>query len=185
MNSAPALDPELIKLTWSGHSAFLLEFEGRRIAFDPWLDGDPKAPISLDEFEGADVYAISHSHGNHGFEDAIRLSKAKGGTVVGIFQLANYAAERGAKTIGPNVGGFLDIEGIQISLTQAVHSSELGSPVGFIVKARNLTAYHAGDTGLFAGMGLIGELFSPELAMLPIGGTTRWDRCKPRRRSSC
>ena len=29
--------------------------------------------------------------------------------------------------------------------------------------------YHAGDTGVFSDMALIGELYAPDLALLPIG----------------
>ena len=158
------------KLTWLGHSAFLLEIGNKRIAFDPWLKGNPKAPISLGEFEGADVYLITHDHGDHGLEDAIQLSKEKGGTVVGIVELSDYAEERGAEAVGANVGGLFEVHGIEIALTQAVHSSTIGVPVGFIVKAGGLTLYHAGDTGLFPGMALIGEFFSPRVVMVPIGG---------------
>ena len=161
---------EMARLTWFGHAAFLLEVGGKRIAFDPWIEGNPKCPISLDDFEGAHIYAVSHSHGDHGLNDAIKLSKEKGGVIVGIFELANYATERGAKAVGANIGGFFDVEGVEIALTEAIHSSDIGSPVGFLVRIGGKTFYHAGDTGLFGGMSLIGDLYSPEVSMLPIGG---------------
>lgn len=160
----------MARITWFGHAAFLLEVGGVRIAFDPWIEGNPKCPISLEEFKGADIYAVSHSHGDHGLDDAIKLSRERGGTIVGIFELANYAAEKGAKAVGANIGGFFEVKGVEIALTEAIHSSDIGSPVGFLVKAGNRTFYHAGDTGLFGGMSLIGELYSPEVSMLPIGG---------------
>ncbi len=160
----------MVRITWYGHSAFLLEVEGKRIAFDPWISGNPRCPISLEKFEGADIYAVSHSHGDHGLEDAIKLSKDKGGVIVGIFELANYASKEGAEAVGANIGGFFEVKGVKIALTEAVHSSNIGSPVGFLVKVGDRTFYHAGDTGLFGGMSLIGELYSPELSMLPIGG---------------
>ncbi len=160
----------MAKITWLGHAAFLLEAEGKRIAFDPWIEGNPKCPISLKDFEGAHIYAVSHSHADHGLNDAIRLSKEKGGVIVGIFELANYATEKGARAVGANIGGFFDVEGVEIALTEAVHSSDIGSPVGFLVRIGGRTFYYAGDTGLFGGMSLIGELYSPEVCMLPIGG---------------
>ena len=33
-----------------------------------------------------------------------------------------------------------------------------------------ITIYHAGDTGLFSDMKLIGDLYHPDIALLPIGG---------------
>ncbi|HIE23065.1 MAG TPA: metal-dependent hydrolase [Candidatus Korarchaeota archaeon] len=160
----------MAKITWLGHAAFLLEAGGKRIAFDPWISGNPKCPISLEDFKGADIYAVSHSHNDHGLNDAIKLSKEKGGVIVGIFELANYASEKGAKAVGANIGGFFEVEGIEIALTEAIHSSDIGAPVGFLVRIENRVYYHAGDTGLFGGMSLIGDLYSPEVSMLPIGG---------------
>ena len=46
----------------------------------------------------------------------------------------------------------------------------LGEAAGFIVKLENgQTIYFAGDTSLFGDMKLIGELYQPDIAFLPIG----------------
>ncbi|MGB9631409.1 MAG: metal-dependent hydrolase [Candidatus Methanodesulfokora sp.] len=160
----------MVKLMYLGHSAFLLEAGGRRIMFDPWIAGNPRCPVKTNECEGADIYAVSHSHADHGLDDAIELSKRKKGKVVGIFEIAEYAGKKGADSVGANIGGPFEVNGVLIKLTQAVHSSDLGSPVGFVVKAGGISVYHAGDTGLFYDMKLIGELYRPDLALLPIGG---------------
>lgn len=72
--------------------------------------------------------------------------------------------------VGGNIGGRLSVEDLEIVLTPALHSSSKGSPVGFAVKGLDISLYHAGDTGLFSEMSLISELYSPEVALLPIGG---------------
>jgi L-ascorbate metabolism protein UlaG (beta-lactamase superfamily) len=47
----------------------------------------------------------------------------------------------------------------------------LGEPAGFVVELEDGTRiYHAGDTALFGDMRLIGELWQPDIALLPIGG---------------
>jgi L-ascorbate metabolism protein UlaG (beta-lactamase superfamily) len=47
----------------------------------------------------------------------------------------------------------------------------LGEPAGFVIKLENgFTLYHAGDTNVFTDMALIGELYKPDVAFLPIGG---------------
>ncbi len=159
-----------MKVVYLGHSAFLLE-GSRRVLIDPWIEGNPQAPISLNECKGADVYVITHAHGDHGLEDAIKLAKRHGGVIVGIYEIANEAASKGVKeTVGANIGGFFEVNGVRIALTTAVHSSPIGAPTGAVVELDGKRVYHAGDTGVFYDMKLIGELYSPDLALLPIGG---------------
>ena len=64
-------------------------------------------------------------------------------------------------------------------MTNAFHSNSIddqgtrfygGEPAGFIVRMPGeFTVYHAGDTTLFGDIKLIGELYKPDVAMLPIG----------------
>ena len=61
-------------------------------------------------------------------------------------------------------------------MTDARHSSSfddltyLGEPAGFVVRLENgQTIYFAGDTALFGDMKMIGELYRPDIAFLPIG----------------
>jgi L-ascorbate metabolism protein UlaG (beta-lactamase superfamily) len=64
-------------------------------------------------------------------------------------------------------------------MTPAFHSSWIeeagigccgGVPAGFVIGIDGVKIYHAGDTGLFSDMKLIGELYHPDVALLPIGG---------------
>jgi L-ascorbate metabolism protein UlaG (beta-lactamase superfamily) len=78
-----------------------------------------------------------------------------------------------------NKGGTVNLQGLNITMTTAVHSStaevggqtvSAGDPGGFVVAFPNgFTVYHAGDTAVFKDMELIRELYHPEVAMLPIG----------------
>ncbi len=64
-------------------------------------------------------------------------------------------------------------------MTPALHSSSItegddllpgGLPAGYVLQLENgYRVYHAGDTALFGDMALIGELWRPDLALLPIG----------------
>ncbi len=64
-------------------------------------------------------------------------------------------------------------------MVHAFHSSGIededkivyaGEAAGYVVKfPGGLTIYHAGDTAVFGDMKIIGELYAPELALLPIG----------------
>jgi L-ascorbate metabolism protein UlaG (beta-lactamase superfamily) len=45
----------------------------------------------------------------------------------------------------------------------------MGEPAGVVITAEGRTIYHAGDTGLFMDMKLIGEMNRIDAALLPIG----------------
>jgi L-ascorbate metabolism protein UlaG (beta-lactamase superfamily) len=98
-----------------------------------------------------------------------------------MIELGDYLESKGVENIvGGNKGGTLSAEGISVTLTHAFHSSSYGEedgtivytgePAGLIITLENgYRIYFAGDTTVFGDMALIGELYNPDLAMLPIG----------------
>ena len=50
-----------------------------------------------------------------------------------------------------------------------------GNPCGFLITIDGKKIYHAGDTGLFLDMKLIGEMDSIDVAILPVGGNFTMD----------
>ena len=95
--------------------------------------------------------------------------------MIGAFEIANFMGEQGVKeTIGGNPGGTVPLAFGSVSFTQAFHSSSyegryMGMPCGLVVEMGGVTLYHAGDTGLFSDMKLIGEVYDPDVVALPIG----------------
>ena len=169
------------KITWLGHAAFLIESpRGVRIALDPWIGNNPKFPKGFD-YGKLDVIAPSHGHFDHFGDDGIGLAKRTGATVVGIFELTLHCGAAGVeKTAGMNKGGAQTISGVEFRMTHAVHSSGAsgagkeknfpGDPCGWVLTFEDgFRVYHAGDTGVFSDMALIGELDRPDVALLPIG----------------
>ncbi|ADV65528.1 metal-dependent hydrolase [Desulfurococcus mucosus] len=162
-------------IKYLGHSFFEITLTGldgavKNILIDPWVE-NPLSPVKVGDYRDRriDYVIVTHDHGDH-MGNAIELAKATGATLIGIYETALYAEERGVKAVGGNIGGALKISDVEVVLTPATHSSTRGSPTGVIVHGRDLTVYHAGDTGLFSEMALIGELYRPDVAMLPIGG---------------
>ncbi len=160
-----------MKIRYLGHSAFLLE-GSRRVLIDPFLRGNPAAPVGPGDVE-ADYIVVTHLHGDH-FGDAVEIAKRTGATIVAIFEVANLAQRKGVRAVGGNIGGYMHLEGVDIALTNAVHSGWgegiYAQPVGAVIRMDGHVVYHAGDTGLFYDMKLIGDIFRPEVALLPIGG---------------
>ena len=137
---------------------------------DPWLEGNPKACRKVEDLKKVDIVCVTHDHGDH-LGDAVKICKQTESTFVGIYELGVYAKEQGIKdVVGINIGGTAEVKGIKILMVQAFHSALRGAPVGFIINADGRTIYHAGDTSLFGDMKLIGKLYRPNVALLPIGG---------------
>lgn len=170
-----------VHITWLGHSTFKIESpEGKIILIDPWIQGNPACPDSEKKQEKVDLLLCSHGHGDH-IGDARPIIQEHQPQVIGIFELVSWLGKKGAKNAnGMNKGGTLAIENMRITLTHAVHSCGIqeddgsiiygGEACGFVIEfSDGLKIYHAGDTAVFSDMKLIGDLYSPDIAMLPIG----------------
>jgi L-ascorbate metabolism protein UlaG (beta-lactamase superfamily) len=158
-----------------GHAAFDVTLKGldggvKRVLFDPWLE-NPLSPVKPSDYRSAvvDYIVVTHDHGDH-MGNAVELAKLTRAKVVGVYEVAENAREQGVEAVGGNVGGPLAVSDLEIVLVPAVHSSSRGIPVGAVVRGADACIYHAGDTGLFGDMALIGELYQPDVALLPIGG---------------
>jgi L-ascorbate metabolism protein UlaG (beta-lactamase superfamily) len=168
-----------LAITWYGHATFVVTSPGaKRIVFDPWLTGNPKTPSGA-KIDKADVICVTHGHSDH-TGDVVNVARATGAPVVAIFELANHFSGSGLKdVVGMGIGGTIEMKGLRISMTPAVHSSSVGEDgkeryaglaAGFVVRMEDgRKIYFAGDTALFGDMRLIRELHAPEIAFLPIG----------------
>ena len=160
----------MIKITWFGHAAFKIEIANKTVLIDPWLDGNPVSPVKTSEITKADIVYVTHDHGDH-LGDAFDVCKRTNATFVATVELGDYAEEKGVKNVaGLNIGGSVEIRGVRLLMTQAVHTASRGAPTGDIVEGEGKTVYHAGDTGLFGDMRLLGELYKIDVALIPIGG---------------
>ena len=164
-----------MNLTFIGHSAFLLEDGGHTLAIDPFIQGNPKAALTLDQVKAKNVSAvlISHAHGDH-WGDALALAEG-GAAIIGTAEIGGYAGKHGAKNaIGANIGGTVKQPWGSVYFTPAWHSSSFpdgtygGMPTGLVIEFGGKRLYFAGDTALFSDMRLIGER-GIDLAFLPIG----------------
>ncbi len=163
---------------WLGHAACQITSKnGKVVLIDPWITGNPVCPVKREDIKKADIILVTHDHFDHLGSDIPDLVRATGAVVIAQPELANVLQQSGVSQeniifgMGMNIGGQVEVGGIRIIMTQAVHSSTAGSPVGYIVVLEDGKAvYHAGDTGVFADMEILGRLYNIDLALLPIGG---------------
>lgn len=171
-----------LSITWLGHSTFIIALpNGTRVITDPWL-GNPNCPPAFakaDALGRIDLILASHGHSDH-IGDLVPVARATGAPVVCMFELGLYLVDKGLQNVKDmGIGGTQEVADVSITMTSATHSGSivdggrivyLGGAAGFVLRAPHTpTIYFAGDTGLFGDMKVIGEVYRPEIAFLPIG----------------
>ena len=169
-------------LTWLGHAAFRLDTPaGTRVYVDPFLTGNPSCPETEREPERCDLVVVTHGHDDH-VGDAVAIGKRFSCPVVAQVELRGRLAGQGLpQDMGqaPNKGGTVRFGDVLVTLTDANHSSStfengaflyLGESCGVVLRLDDgPTIYFAGDTSVFGDMAVIGRLYTPDVAVLPIG----------------
>jgi len=163
-----------MEITWQSHSCFELE-GSMNILVDPYIEGNPLSPRSPLEFE-PELIAVTHGHADH-LGSAGEIASRTGCLVVAIPEVVRYLSGQSVRAEGMNIGGSYQVSNVILHMTQAIHSSGItatdpplcgGGSAGFVIDD-GIKVYHAGDTALFSDMKLIGELYRPDVALLPIG----------------
>ena len=169
-----------LAITWLGHATFIITTPGgKRIVTDPWLEGNPVCPPNMKKIDKADVILLSHGHFDH-TGDIVNVARTTGASTIAVFELASWLERKGVQnTVGMNFGGTAKVAGLEITMVPAIHTRSitegdkteyLGLAAGFVVKTEDgRRFYFAGDTAVFGDMRLIGEMYAPEIAFLPIG----------------
>jgi L-ascorbate metabolism protein UlaG (beta-lactamase superfamily) len=170
-----------MQITWFGHSAFRIDLKGAVIMIDPFLDnptfkGDQQAAA-----KGATHVVVTHGHDDH-TGSAVEICKTTGAVLVANPEVSDFLVGKGVpgnRNEQMNHGGELDLGAFSIAYVPAWHSSSttidgkpvyLGNPGGVVIRADGeRTLLHMGDTGIFDGMGLIGEIYAPKIGIVPIG----------------
>ncbi|MGM9507521.1 MBL fold metallo-hydrolase [Larkinella sp. GY13] len=195
--------PDLLHIWWLGQSGFLLQWQGRRLLFDPYLSDSlsikyaqtDKPHVRMSEqvvdpgqLTGIDVVTSSHNHTDHlDAETLLPLFNANP-EIQFVIPEANrfFVADRIKRDpgfpIGLNDGETTEVAGFMFHGVPAAHNSlerdDQGRCkfMGFVVQAGPWTVYHSGDTLWYDGMVEMLKPFQIDLAFLPINGN------KPERR---
>jgi len=171
----------MVEITWLGHATFKFRLDnGEVIVIDPFIDGNPVYPKNH-TFDRVDTILVTHAHFDH-VQGALPLSRKFGARIVAIYETAVWLESKGARnTLAINKGCSRQVGSVRVTMTQALHSSGIqedgkmlygGEAAGYVVRVPDgRSFYFAGDTAVFGDMELIGTLYRPELALLPIGDT--------------
>ncbi len=166
-----------VKLRWLGHAAFEIESSGgTRLLIDPFITDNPVTPEplkKLDRYTDADKPAailVSHSHGDHS-ANAKEIAKLSGASVIGMVEWVSSLELSPEQSKGGNIGGEIRVGDVSVHLVPATHSTEAGSPIGFVIEfADGRTLYHTGDTWIMSDMALIEEVHHPDIILTCAGG---------------
>lgn len=162
-----------MKLTFHGHSVFEINTGSHNLIIDPFLKGNPQADINPEDIK-VDYIILSHAHSDH-LGDTVEIAKKNDATIIAVNELSNMLTSKGCKAHFMHIGGCYNFPFGTVKLTIAHHGSSdndgnyMGEPAGIIVGSKNKYVYHAGDTGLFLDMKLIGEMNKLDAVLLPIG----------------
>lgn len=169
------------RIKYFGHSTFSLTTPSGQVALiDPWVITNPMCPDNLKKVARLDVIFLSHAHSDH-LGDLLTLAKQHRPKIVAIYETCQWIESKGfgEETSPMGKGGSQRVGDFEVTMTHAFHSNSIdedgvrlnaGEPAGFVIRMPGgPTVYHAGDTALFGDMKLIGELYAPDVAMLPMG----------------
>jgi len=164
-----------MKLTYFGHSCFLVESAGKRLLFDPFITPNPLAAAIDISAVPADAILVSHGHLDH-VADVVAIATRTGAAVVCNWEIGEWLGREGIQNVAAmNQGGRLSLGVCAVKMTSAIHSSTLpdgspgGNPGGFVVEFPEGAFYYSGDSALTMDMKLIPEEFPLKFAVLPIG----------------
>lgn len=164
-----------MKITYLGHSGFLIETAQASIVIDPFLKGNDTAKAKPEDIK-CDYIIVTHAHFDH-LGDSVEIAKKNDATIISTWELCSHLSKENVKVHPMHLGGGCNFSFGRVKLTIAFHGSSimengnvvtLGSPAGIILTVDDKTIYHSGDTALFSDMKLIGD-HGIDLALLPIG----------------
>lgn len=171
-----------MKLTYLGHSVFMVEEGDFKAIIDPFLKGNPSSPLKPEDVKNLTHIFVTHGHGDH-IGDTVELAKDNDALVITNAEISGYLSEKGVKTHPMHIGGRFKFDFGTVKLTPALHGSAIptengprdgGNPCGFVIEVNGKKIYHAGDTGLTMDMVLL-EVEDIDVALIPIGGNYTMD----------
>lgn len=172
----------MVDIEWLGHSSFRIRLSGTTFVTDPAYRHDPNAPVDPTDVDDADFVLVGHGHYDHA-ADAVTVANVSNAPIVAVAELATRLEQQheDVEAMMRNPSAPLDLgTGVKVGLIEMDHSSSIGlaegDPVdtgvtcGFILDDGDQTVFFADDTGLCANLQVVGKVYDPDIAILPISG---------------
>ncbi len=178
----PQLKPGQLSITWIGHASFLIRTPHRNILIDPnwarWLKVIKRLRqpgMNLHDLPSIDLVLVSHAHFDHLDKRTLRAVAADQPIVVPL-GVGNLVHRLGFKQVHElETWHSYEDDDVKVTLTpchhwgaRVLHDAHRGFG-GFVIEFGGHTIYHCGDSAYFDGFRSIGEHFSIDYALMPIG----------------
>ncbi|SFE39239.1 L-ascorbate metabolism protein UlaG, beta-lactamase superfamily [Paenibacillus algorifonticola] len=184
---------EQARVTWFGHSAMLLELDGKHILLDPMFGQAPspfpffgnkrysgKLPFEIAELPQIDAVVLSHDHYDHLDYDSILKLKNKVRRFIVPLGVGSHLERWGVeKSIITEHDWWeeLEFEGLRLAAAPAQHFSgrNLNNRdstlwCSWVITGRAANIYFSGDSGYGAHFKEIGEKYGPfDLTLMECG----------------
>ncbi|MBL7682149.1 MAG: metal-dependent hydrolase [Flavipsychrobacter sp.] len=169
-----------MQFTYYGHACFMVETAGKKLLFDPFVNGNPlMTGFDINTIQ-ADYILVSHAHGDH-TGDLMAIAKNTGAKVIAMAEIADWVTNQGYSNVHAMNYGPAQLDFGKVRMVPALHSSSFpdgsngGNPAGFVVTTGDGSFYYSGDTCLTMDMKLIPEYAGLYVAIMPIGGNYTMD----------
>jgi L-ascorbate metabolism protein UlaG (beta-lactamase superfamily) len=166
------------RLTFLGVAGYEIVGPRYRILIDPFLSGNPDAPLGPDDLERPDAILVSHAAFDH-LGDTYAIAARTGAPVICGADVRALLLALGlpSEQVRATVWGLLvQLGSLVVRPVECHHWSQAtlpdghvisGVPMGFIVEPEpDVRIYHYGDTAIFSDLRLIGELYRPTIGLL-------------------
>jgi L-ascorbate metabolism protein UlaG (beta-lactamase superfamily) len=187
----PALvNPPQMGITFIGHSSFFVQIAGVNLLIDPifarWLfvlKRLRRPGLRIRDLPPIDLVLVSHAHFDHLHRPSLRAivqnnqrRHARAPAIVVPRHVGDLVSDLGFRSL-TEMDWWQEYEQQGLSVVH-VPSRHWGARImhdmhrgygGYVIRARQTSLYHSGDTAYFDGFREIGQRLRPELAMLPIG----------------
>lgn len=166
-----------MQIIYHGHSFLEIPLDQGSILIDPFMTGNTKCDVWLDDMKGKKITHIllTHGHGDHVGDTIALCQQHPDCVVVAMVELCHWLESKWvAHTESCNIGGIYRQDDWSVKFVRAFHSSSnpdgwyAGLAAGFIIRIGDKTIYDAGDTSLFAEMESF-KKYNLDVAFLPIG----------------
>jgi L-ascorbate metabolism protein UlaG (beta-lactamase superfamily) len=168
------------ELEYLSHSGFIIRGGGKSVVIDPFLD-KAKNPFAraLPSSVEADDIIVTHGHADH-IGESVEIAKLNNCKITAPFNVAKFLEAQGAAINPIAIGGTLKY-GWEAHARYAMHSgllpdgTDFGQAMSVLLTIGRARIYHLGDTALHADFKLVGEIYKPDIALIPIGGKFTMD----------